>query len=94
MERFDEEGALRAVEKYHVTHAQFVPTMFSRMLKLPPDVRGGTAIIPTYQSPKTTLQTTQDSPSNEGEPPPIEDQSPTVDVHFMQLPARSRPGAA
>jgi long-chain acyl-CoA synthetase len=39
MERFDEEAALRAIEKYRVTHAQFVPTMFSRMLKLPPDVR-------------------------------------------------------
>jgi long-chain acyl-CoA synthetase len=39
MERFDEEAALRAIEKYRVTYAQFVPTMFSRMLKLPPDVR-------------------------------------------------------
>jgi long-chain acyl-CoA synthetase len=39
MERFDEEAALRAIEKYRVTHAQFVPTMFSRMLRLPPDVR-------------------------------------------------------
>ena len=39
MERFDEEGVLRAIEKYRVTHAQFVPTMFSRMLKLPSDVR-------------------------------------------------------
>jgi long-chain acyl-CoA synthetase len=39
MERFDEEAALRAIEKYRVTYAQFVPTMFSRMLKLPQDVR-------------------------------------------------------
>jgi long-chain acyl-CoA synthetase len=39
MERFDEEAVLRAIEKYRVTHAQFVPTMFSRMLKLSPDVR-------------------------------------------------------
>jgi long-chain acyl-CoA synthetase len=39
MERFDEEAVLRAIEKYRVTHVQFVPTMFSRMLKLPPDVR-------------------------------------------------------
>jgi len=39
MERFDEEAALRAIEKYRVTYAQFVPTMFSRLLKLPPDVR-------------------------------------------------------
>ena len=39
MERFDEEEVLRAIDEYRVTHAQFVPTMFSRMLKLPPDVR-------------------------------------------------------
>ena len=39
MERFDPEAALRAIETHRVTHAQFVPTMFSRMLKLPPDVR-------------------------------------------------------
>jgi long-chain acyl-CoA synthetase len=39
MEHFDPEGALAAIEKHHVTHAQFVPTMFVRMLKLPEDVR-------------------------------------------------------
>jgi long-chain acyl-CoA synthetase len=39
MERFDEEAALGAIEKYRVTHAQFVPTMFSRMFKLPLDIR-------------------------------------------------------
>jgi long-chain acyl-CoA synthetase len=35
MERFDAEEALRAVERHRITHAQFVPTMFTRMLKLP-----------------------------------------------------------
>src|SRR5439155_4442667 len=35
MERFDPEAALAAIERYRVTHAQFVPTMFVRMLKLP-----------------------------------------------------------
>ncbi len=40
MERFDAEGALALIEKYRVTHAQFVATMFSRMLKLPEEVRG------------------------------------------------------
>jgi long-chain acyl-CoA synthetase len=35
MERFDPEDALRLIERYGVTHAQFVPTMFVRMLKLP-----------------------------------------------------------
>ena len=39
MDRFDPEGCLRAIEKYHVTHAQFVPTHFVRMLKLPASER-------------------------------------------------------
>lgn len=34
MPRFDEEQALRAIETYRVTHSQWVPTMFSRLLKL------------------------------------------------------------
>lgn len=37
--RFDAEGVLRLIERYRVTHAQFVPTMFVRMLKLPAEVR-------------------------------------------------------
>jgi long-chain acyl-CoA synthetase len=32
--RFDEVNALRAIEQYRVTHSQWVPTMFSRMLKM------------------------------------------------------------
>jgi long-chain acyl-CoA synthetase len=39
MERFDPEHYLALVERYRVTHSQLVPTMFSRMLKLPDDVR-------------------------------------------------------
>jgi len=39
MKRFDAEQALAAIEKYHVTHSQWVPTMFVRMLKLPDEVR-------------------------------------------------------
>ena len=39
MEKFDPEFYLQLVEKYKVTHSQLVPTMFSRMLKLPEDVR-------------------------------------------------------
>ncbi|MEE2851927.1 MAG: fatty-acid--CoA ligase FadD4 [Actinomycetota bacterium] len=35
MEAFDAEGALDCIERYGVTHAQFVPTMFVRMLRLP-----------------------------------------------------------
>jgi acyl-coenzyme A synthetase/AMP-(fatty) acid ligase len=34
MERFDPEQCLALIERYKVTHAQFVPTMFVRMLKL------------------------------------------------------------
>jgi fatty-acyl-CoA synthase len=39
MSRFDAAGALEAMQKYEVTHAQFVPTMFVRMLKLPAEQR-------------------------------------------------------
>ena len=39
MERFDPERFLALVERYRVTHTQLVPTMFSRMLKLPEAVR-------------------------------------------------------
>jgi len=39
MEKFDEEEVLRLIERHRVTHAQFVPTMFSRMLKLPEATR-------------------------------------------------------
>ena len=41
MERFDAREALQALEKYAVTHSQWVPTMFSRMLKLPEEERTG-----------------------------------------------------
>jgi long-chain acyl-CoA synthetase len=41
MERFDAELALKYVEQYRVTHAQWVPTHFVRMLKLPKAVREG-----------------------------------------------------
>jgi long-chain acyl-CoA synthetase len=39
MESFDARHYLELVEKYRVTHSQLVPTMFSRLLKLPADVR-------------------------------------------------------
>ncbi len=39
MERFDAEHYLQLVEKHRVTHSQLVPTMFSRLLKLPDEVR-------------------------------------------------------
>jgi long-chain acyl-CoA synthetase len=41
MERFDAAETLALIEQHHVTHAQFVPTMFVRMLKLPDEARSG-----------------------------------------------------
>jgi long-chain acyl-CoA synthetase len=35
MERFDPRQCLELIERHRVTHAQFVPTMFVRMLRLP-----------------------------------------------------------
>jgi long-chain acyl-CoA synthetase len=39
MPRFDPEACLAMIEQFRVTHVQFVPTMFVRMLKLAPEVR-------------------------------------------------------
>ena len=39
MEKFDAEAALRAIDRFAVTHSQWVPTMFLRMLQLPPERR-------------------------------------------------------
>ncbi len=39
MEHFDPEQYLMSVEKYRPTYTQLVPTMFSRMLKLPAHIR-------------------------------------------------------
>jgi fatty-acyl-CoA synthase len=41
MPRFDEIGALEAIQQHRVTHSQWVPTMFTRMLKLPEEARQG-----------------------------------------------------
>ena len=39
MEHYDSERALALIEQHQVTHSQWVPTMFVRMLKLPEDIR-------------------------------------------------------
>ena len=39
MEHFEAEHALECIQNYGVTHSQWVPTMFVRMLKLPEEVR-------------------------------------------------------
>jgi fatty-acyl-CoA synthase len=39
LRKFDARAALAAIERYRVTYAQFVPTMFVRLLKLPEEAR-------------------------------------------------------
>lgn len=39
MEKFDPLSALRAIERFKVTHSQWVPTMFIRLLRLAPEDR-------------------------------------------------------
>ena len=39
MPKFDPEGALHAIAQHGVTHSQWVPTMFSRLLALAPEIR-------------------------------------------------------
>jgi long-chain acyl-CoA synthetase len=39
MEHFDPERYLELIEKWRITHSQLVPTMFSRMVKLPEETR-------------------------------------------------------
>ncbi len=41
MPKFDPRGSLQAIQDHRVTHSQWVPTMFSRMLKLDPSEREG-----------------------------------------------------
>lgn len=40
LRKFDPELSLRAIAQYRVTHSQWVPTMFTRLMRLPGDVRG------------------------------------------------------
>lgn len=39
MQKFDPERALEMIERHRITHSQWVPTMFVRLLKLPEEVR-------------------------------------------------------
>jgi len=39
MDKFDAETALQLIDRYRVTHSQWVPTMFVRLLKLPLKIR-------------------------------------------------------
>lgn len=39
MDRFDAQTALQNIQDYKITHSQWVPTMFVRMLKLPDTIR-------------------------------------------------------
>jgi fatty-acyl-CoA synthase len=44
MEKFDAAKALELIRDYRITHSQWVPIMFSRMLALPDDVRRRTDV--------------------------------------------------
>lgn len=46
MDRFDAKGALTALNDWRVTHSQWVPTMFIRMLALPQELR--TRCVPQH----------------------------------------------
>jgi fatty-acyl-CoA synthase len=39
MQRFDAEASLAAIDAHRITHSQWVPTMFLRMLRLPDEVK-------------------------------------------------------
>tara|TARA_R110002072_G_scaffold59158_5_gene150752 strand:- start:21724 stop:23247 length:1524 start_codon:yes stop_codon:yes gene_type:complete len=39
LEKFDAEAALSAIHQHQITHSQWVPTMFVRLLKLPREIR-------------------------------------------------------
>jgi long-chain acyl-CoA synthetase len=39
LEKYDPQGALESIQRHSITHGQFVPAMFVRMLKLPESVR-------------------------------------------------------
>ena len=52
LERFDAADALEAIERHRITHAQFVPTHFVRMLKLDPAVRGRRPVEPGERRPR------------------------------------------
>jgi len=41
MDRFDAEQALHLLEQHAITHSQWVPTMFQRLLSLPTERRAG-----------------------------------------------------
>ena len=53
MEHFDAEEALALIERHRVTHSQWVPTMFIRMLKLPEDERAPATTSARCRSPST-----------------------------------------
>lgn len=49
MEKFDAEDSLRCLQEFEITHSQWVPTMFIRMLKMPPEARSRYNSFPAHQ---------------------------------------------
>ncbi len=52
LERFDPLAALRTIERWRVTHSQWVPTHFVRMLKLPTDAGSISRAIASRSTPR------------------------------------------
>ena len=50
MERFDAVATLEAIERFGVTHAEFVPTMFSRLLALELEVRSSYGCVDSLRA--------------------------------------------
>jgi long-chain acyl-CoA synthetase len=50
LEKFDALLALQCIETHRVTHSVWVPTMFSRLLRLPPEDRNGVKDLSSHQA--------------------------------------------
>ena len=69
MENFDPERYLQLVPRWGITHTQLVPTMFSRMLELPEEVRGRydlSSLEIAIQPPRPALRWSRTTSSNGG----------------------------
>ena len=65
MPRFDAEESLRLIEKYKVTHSQWVPTMFIRMLKLEKDQQTAYDSRPTSRDPCRSALSSRSKTAND-----------------------------
>ena len=67
LEKFDAEGCLDAIQRHRVTHGQFVPAMFTRMLKLPEAVRNSyDAVEPQARDARRGAMSGRDQEADDG----------------------------